>query len=183
MAIIKVISSALALEYDKLYKVGVRGRLTGDLGEVGALFAREDGFDVASVVRQSQRNLLAVFALQQPIVDLTVDLYDSGGSAVVAWSLDADRANSLIERVIGRVSFFPDAALDESFVRTFSEEFDIDRFVYDRCAAISRFSEGRRVVGDLFAVVRYGNFLHQYRGVPEADALRMANERYGSSLP
>jgi hypothetical protein len=183
MGLIQKIPSALVLEYEGLFKLGIKGILVGELDEVSALLVEDMGFEVAPVISQPQRNFLAVFALRQPIVDLTVDLYGGGASAIVAWGLDADRAASLIEKIVKGVSFSPDTVLDATFERTFTEEFSLDRVVYDRCRAISKFSGGRRSVGDLFAVLRYGNFLHQYKGVPDDQALQTANEMYGCPLP
>ncbi|MFH1802055.1 MAG: hypothetical protein ABH864_01230 [archaeon] len=171
--------SAFVLWHKGLVMVGVRGMFSGELGEIGALFGQE-GFGVSQVVKQPERDFLAVFATEQPIVDFTVDLYGSGASAIVAWSLDVDRVVPLIERVVDSPSFSLDSVLDPGFARTLQSEFVMECAAYEMCEVASRQSG----IGfdDLFATIRYGNFLYQYRGVPEEGALQLAGEKYGCSL-
>lgn len=171
--------SAFVREYERFRITGIKGMLPGEAGGIRRALMGERGVEVSSVISQPGRDFLMAFAVEQPIVDLTFVVEGSGGSSIVTLGLDATRQDSLIESLIVKSCFSPDASLDPDFSRVLIDSFNVEVAAYRTCLAAAKTS-GKNF-DDLYATARYANFLQQSGRYPEEAALVVAWDRYNNT--
>jgi hypothetical protein len=163
------------LRPEKLYVLGVFGKLEKSLKDVGVMCA-DDLLEFAPVKEEVNRDFLAGF-YHPPGVDVTLaKSHRNSDCSVVAYSLSEQEARGVVGGVV-RESGFHVRRPDVSFVSQITGEFPIEIGTYKMVKEMAGVL-GVVSLEQMWGVPKYANFL-RYCGVPESQALGLAVDKLG----
>ncbi|MCH7568811.1 MAG: hypothetical protein IIA87_05305 [Nanoarchaeota archaeon] len=168
-------------DYEQLCIFGVVGILERPLSDIGILYDT-NAWEVAPVRPEPNfnRDFLASFHFRPP-VDLTVDKsYGSNNASIVSFSLDRKRSRALVSELMEK-SGFQARSPDPAFIRDIETGHLPELSSYDCAVDIAQHL--KKPLEKVFGAIHYMNFLGRYRGLPNEEQLKRANERFGIRFP
>jgi len=172
------------IEYERLSMVFIQGILDSRLSELisfGKLEANNDR-EVGQLKVEENREFLALFYPETPIIDSTIVRTKDGVVSIVNYSLDCKKSKKIASRQSAELELkFQEDVPSSELIDIIGSEFAVvDVRAYDLLDSLN--SLPGFDLESLFATTRYANFLHLYKGLTERKSLKLAKERYISSI-
>lgn len=141
----------------------------------------QECFPVLEVAHQyqQQRDFLAVFCTDPPL-DITFDQYSRKRSSILGYALDKEMLCETMENMAQATNFIPHFKQDHGIAQTWKEEFKIEQITYNTCESIA--AKTKCPLEKIFGIVRYSNFLHQYKNMRIDQAQKQAHEKFKVSF-
>jgi|SRR3989344_6026790 len=172
-------SNLVLYKHKRLIFAGVIGTMSEQLENVGPLIRQScPTIEIAHVQHQLGRRFLALFDAKGPL-DITIAQYSPLENSVVGSGVDSPCLIKTMKDITRSIDFVPNGNQMET--GPWGVEFELEKKCYSMCERLSRMLN--QPLERTFGLVRYTNFLIQYRGESEESAQRLASSKFGISLP
>jgi len=114
-------------------------------------------------------------------IDITLVQYAPSQSSIVAYALNKTMLLNDLELIADKLHFSAHTIQDPLAINTWKEEFEIEKITFDKCNETANVLQ--KPLENVFGMIRYSNFLNQYKELSENESEQQAMQKYNIILP
>ncbi len=160
--------------YGNLYVTGIMGICDNPLNEWPTLYGYS--LDFGQVESCKDGDSLAAFSVSLPLRITIAQYYNNRGTLIVSYGLNEDKSRKVTDELVlksGLVRAMPTT----HFISSVTEQIRRASLNgYEKCEEIAR--ERNMPLEKVFGRVYFVDFLQKYKGLPESQALHVANAAF-----